>query len=105
MSNEIKEIAEGMSKSIGGTSGLNATLKFDFEGQGNIYLDGKSTPNTVTTEDKPADCTITVSLENFKKMAAGELDGTTAFMQGKLKVAGDMGVAMKLGPIMAKARG
>jgi len=28
-----------------------------------------------------------------------------AFMQGKLKVAGDMGVAMKLGPIMAKARG
>lgn len=105
MSNEINEIAEGMSKSIGGTSGLNATLKFDFEGQGNIYLDGKSTPNTVTTEDKPADCTITVSLDNFKKMAAGELDGTTAFMQGKLKVAGDMAVAMKLGPIMAKARG
>jgi putative sterol carrier protein len=105
MSNEINEIAEGMSKAIGGTSGLNATLKFDFEGKGNIYIDGKSTPNTVSTDNKPADCTITVSLENFKKMAAGELDGTSAFMQGKLKVAGDMGVAMKLGPIMAKARG
>lgn len=105
MSDEIKAIATQMGQAISGNSGLNATLKFDFEGQGNIYLDGKSSPNTVTTEDKPADCTITVSLENFKKMAAGELDGTTAFMQGKLKVAGDMGVAMKLGPIMAKARG
>ena len=105
MSDEIKNIATQMGQAIGGTSGLNATLKFDFEGQGNIYIDGKSTPNTVTTDNKPADCTITVSLDNFKKMASGELDGTTAFMQGKLKVAGDMGVAMKLGPIMAKARG
>ena len=31
-------------------------------------------------------------------MVKGELDGTTAFMQGKLRVAGDMGLAMKLGP-------
>lgn len=105
MSAEITEIAEGMSKAIGGDSGLNATLKFDFEGQGNIYIDGKATPNTVTTENKPADCTITVSLDNFKKMVAKELDGTTAFMQGKLKVAGDMSLAMKLGPILAKAAG
>ena len=105
MSDEIKNIAEQMGKAIGGNSGLNSTLKFDFEGQGNIYIDGKSNPNTVTTENKPADCTITVSLDNFKKMVARELDGTTAFMQGKLKVAGDMSVAMKLGPVLAKAAG
>lgn len=103
---EIEQIADGMRKAIGGgNSGLNATLKFDFEGNGNIYIDGKSTPNTVSTENKPADCTITVSLDTFKKMVSRELDGTTAFMQGKLKVAGDMGVAMKLGPILAKAAG
>ena len=69
------------------------------------YIDGKATPNTVSNENKPADCTITVSLDNFKKMVSRELDGTTAFMQGKLKVAGDMSVAMKLGPILAKAAG
>ncbi len=92
---EIEQIADGMRKAIGGgNSGLNATLKFDFEGNGNI-----------STENKPADCTITVSLDTFKKMVSRELDGTTAFMQGKLKVAGDMGVAMKLGPILAKAAG
>ena len=66
---------------------------------------GKANPNTVSNENKPADCTITVALDTFKKMVARELDGTTAFMQGKLKVAGDMSVAMKLGPILAKAAG
>jgi putative sterol carrier protein len=105
MSDEIKNIAEQMGKAIGGNSGLNSTLKFDFEGQGNIYIDGKATPNTVSTDNKPADCTITVSLDNFKKMVARELDGTTAFMQGKLRVEGDMGVAMQLQGVMAKLRG
>ena len=32
-------------------------------------------------------------------MKSGALDGTSAFMQGKLKVAGDMSIAMKLGQI------
>ena len=41
----------------------------------------------------------------FQSMADGKLDPTMAFMQGKIKVNGDMSVAMKLQPIMAKARG
>ena len=99
---EIDDVTKGIAERVGASSGLGATLKFSFEGQGTIYIDGKSSPNTVSNEDKAADCTITVSLENFKKMAAGELDGTTAFMTGKLKVAGDMSVAMKVGPILSR---
>lgn len=102
---EIATIAREMGSRIGGNSGLNGTLKFDFEGKGIVYLDGKSSPNTVSMDDKAADCTITVSLDTFKKMVARELDGTTAFMQGKLRVAGDMALAMKLGPILEKAAG
>ncbi|HAH09135.1 MAG TPA: sterol-binding protein [Alphaproteobacteria bacterium] len=102
---EIVFIANEMSKRIGPSSGLNGTLKFDFEGKGCVYLDGKSSPNTVSNDNRAADCTITVSLDTFKKMVARELDGTTAFMQGKLRVAGDMALAMKLGPILEKAAG
>lgn len=105
MDADVANFTAGLKNAIGTNSGLNSTLKFDFEGKGHIFVDGKSSPNTVSNEDKPADCTITVSTDTFKKMVARELDGTTAFMQGKLKVAGDMSVAMKLGPILAKAAG
>ena len=37
----------------------------------------------------------------FMDMAAGKLDGTSAFMSGKLKIQGDMGIAMKLAPILS----
>ena len=105
-SEQVKQIVAQMGGAIGASSGLGGTLKFDFGEPGSVYIDGKSTPNTVTDGDgKTADCTISVSLENFEKMVKGELDGTSAFMQGKLRVAGDMGLAMKLGPLLAKTRG
>ena len=103
---QVQEIIAQMSSAIGANSGLGGTLKFDFGEPGSVLIDGKATPNTVGDGDgKNADCTISVSLDTFDKMVKGELDGTSAFMQGKLRVAGDMGLAMKLGPILAKARG
>ncbi len=96
----LEEITEGMRNRVGDDSGLDATLKFDFGDDGVIYLDGSSTPNTVTNEDKDADCTMKISKENFLAMVGGELDGTTAFMMGKLKIEGNMGVAMKLQSVL-----
>ncbi|HEY2032481.1 MAG TPA: SCP2 sterol-binding domain-containing protein [Rhizomicrobium sp.] len=105
-SEQVKQIIAQMSSTLGENSGLGGTLKFDFGEPGSVYIDGKSVPNTVSDgEGKTADCTISVALSDFEKMVKGELDGTSAFMQGKLRVAGDMGLAMKLGPILAKARG
>jgi putative sterol carrier protein len=102
----VQQVITQMAGAIGTDSGLGGTLKFDFGEAGSVLVDGKSKPNSVTDgEGKPADCTISVSLDTFDKMVKGELDGTSAFMQGKLKVAGDMGLAMKLGPILQKAAG
>ena len=106
MTPQVQTIISEMGSRLGANSGLGGTLKFDFGDAGTVLIDGKSTPNTVSDgTGKSADCTITVTLETFEKMVKGELDGTSAFMQGKLRVAGDMGLAMKLGPILQKARG
>ena len=86
---------------VGADSGLNATVKFDFGDAGIIYLDGAATPNTVSNEDKDADCTIKMKFDDFISLTQGELDPTTAFMMGKLKVAGNMAIAMKLGPLLS----
>jgi len=105
-SDQVNQIISQMSAAIGTSSGLGGTLKLDFGEPGSVLIDGKSAPNTVSDgEGKPADCTITVSLETFEKLAKRELDPTSAFMQGKLRVAGDMGLAMKLGPVLQKAGG
>jgi len=78
-------------------------VKFDFGDAGKIFLDGVG--NTVSNEDAAADTTIKVKLEDSVSMAQGSLDATAAFMQGKLRVEGDMGVAMQLQGVMAKLRG
>lgn len=105
-SEQVKRIVTEMAGALGADSGLGGTLKFDFGEPGSVFVDGVSHPNTVTDGDgKTADCTISVTLENFEKMVKGELDGTAAFMQGKLRVAGNMGLAMKIGSLLQKARG
>jgi putative sterol carrier protein len=96
----LTELTARIKNKVGVSSGLDATVKFDFGDEGTIYVDGKSVPNAVSNEDREADCTIRMSLENFGKMLDGDLDPTTAFMLGKLKVSGSMGVAMKLSKVV-----
>jgi putative sterol carrier protein len=92
----LAEVTDETRIRVDGKSGLNATVKFDFGDDGVIYLDGTTEPMTVSNEDKDAQCTLRLSLDDYKAMGKGELDAMTAFMMGKLKVTGDMGVAMKL---------
>ena len=79
------------------------TVKLDFGDQGAILLDGNN--SLVSENDGPADTTIKVSWDDWQAMAAGQLDGMTAFMTGKLKVEGDMSNAMQLQGVLAKLRG
>lgn len=74
---------------------LGASLKFDF-GDQQILLDGTGDSNVVSTDNKDADCTVSVKLEDLEAMMTGDLNPMMAFMSGKIKVKGDMGVAMKL---------
>jgi putative sterol carrier protein len=96
----LASVTETIKGRVGDDAGLGATLKFDMGDVGVIFIDGKSSPNTVSNDDKDADCTIGLSLDDLESMMAGDLAPTTAFMAGKLKVEGDMGVAMKLQTIM-----
>jgi putative sterol carrier protein len=97
----IEEITSAIRGAVGADAGLGKTLKFDFKGAGVIHIDG----GAVTNEDLPADCTILVSQNDFEDLARGRLDPAMAMMRGKLKVQGDMTVAMKLPPILARTRG
>ena len=67
-----------------------------------IMLDGAA--GQVSEGGGAADTTIRVGWDDWQQMAAGQLDGMTAFMMGKLKVEGDMSNAMQLQGVLAKLR-
>jgi putative sterol carrier protein len=79
--------------------GFNASCQFDIteEEEGSYQLqfqDGQATVQEGTKTS--ADCTLTMSLANFRQFLLGKLNGTMAFMTGKLKIKGDIGKAMKI---------
>ena len=90
MTNE--EIIAKMKEAVAKAGGLDKSVKFDFGDDGQIHASGTE----VVGEDNDADCTISVSKDDFIALASGDLDPMMAFMSGKLKVAGDMSVAMGL---------
>ena len=78
-------------------------IKLDFGGsEGAIMLDGVA--NAVTEEDGAADTTIKISWADWEALTKGQLDAMTAFMQGKLKVEGDMSNAMQLQGVLSKLK-
>lgn len=79
---------------------IGKTLKFVFD-EGVVFLDMTGEEVDVSNEDKEADCTIITSTETLDKLRQGKLNPMMAVMSGKVKIKGDMGVAMKLQSLLS----
>ena len=97
----LKEVIAGIEKKLdpAKTPGMNAVYQFDLTGdEAAIYCltftegVGKITEGA---SEKP-DITITMKASDFIKLVSGKLNPTMAFMTGKIKIKGDMGLVMKL---------
>lgn len=97
----MEALTETIKSKVGEDCGLGSSIKFDCGEDGVVVIDASQVPNVVTNDkDFEAACTIGVTLEDLTSMMAGDLDPMAAFSLGKLKLDGDMSVAMKLGTIM-----
>lgn len=90
MSQMIDQAVKELNDKTGGS--FDGSAKFVVEGEGTIMLDGEG----ARAGDEPSDVTMTADADTFREIFDGELDPTSAFMTGRLKVDGDMGQAMKL---------
>ncbi len=94
---EISSRIESDPSKMGGT---NATYSFDLDGEPYHieFKDGHADvgPGAATNPN----ITITMTSGDFVDLAMGKLDGTQAFMSGKLKIQGDMALAMKLQSVL-----
>lgn len=93
------EIQERLTANPEKTKGMNAVYQFDLSGdeggQWHIAIND-GTASVKEGQAESPNVTISMSASDFVDMATGKLDGTMAFMSGKLKLKGDMGLAMKL---------
>ncbi len=81
-------------------AGLDAKVKFDFGDDGKIFVDATQTPASISHDDEEADVTLETTIDTFQAILDGTQDPNVAFMMGKLKVQGSMGLAMKLNGIL-----
>lgn len=104
----LKEIMAGLQEKLNAdpskAAGIDAIYQFNFEGDDSgaynvVFGDGKAQINEGTS-DNPS-ITISMDSADFKDLVAGKLDAMGAFMSGKLKVKGDMSLAMRLQTLLA----
>jgi putative sterol carrier protein len=97
----VKGFFEGLTEKLNAkpekVAGMNCVYQFRVnDAAWNVKLtDGKA---AVAEGEAPSpNCTITMAEPDFLDLLSGKLNGQMAFLTGKLKVAGDMGLALKLG--------
>lgn len=73
--------------------GFEFEVKFSVRDEGSVMLG----PSGVRGEDGDAVCTLSADADTFAEILSGKLDPTSAYMSGRLRIYGDMGVAMQLG--------
>ena len=102
----VKETFDAMPSKFqpGKAAGVNATIQYDITGdQGGswnaVIKDGTCAVNQGAATNP--NLTLTMSSQDWLDMIGGKLTGQSAFMTGKLKLKGDMGLAMKVGSIFS----
>jgi len=95
------ELAEQLRRRAAENPKLGYRVKFLLDEGEVILWDGTGDQPLINDADEPADTTMRLSAENLQKLLDGNLDPTLAYMTGKLKVEGKLGVALKINSMLS----
>jgi putative sterol carrier protein len=98
MPGEVREFFESIPRRIDPekTKGETVSYRFDIDGAGSWRVDVVDGAVSVAESNEAADCVISAKEDAFLRLLDGTQNPTTAFMLGRIKVDGDMALALKL---------
>jgi len=96
----LESVTEELRTKTAAAAPLGHTIKFDLGTDGVVFWDGTGAAAAIDNTDRDAEAAIAIALGDFEQLLAGQLDPTMAYMTGKLKLTGSMGVALKIGEIL-----
>ena len=106
MADSVKQFFDELGEKMDATktAGMNCVYQFDIEGENGGQWMVKLNDGSVEVSegtDENANITLNATDENWLAIVSGQINGQTAFLTGKLKIKGDMSLAMKLQSIFA----
>ena len=96
----LETVTEEIRRKLKTAPQIKARVKFDFGDDGIVFVDSTQDPPVISHDDAEADTTLACSLTTFQALLDGAQDPNIAFMMGKLKVRGSMGLALKLNAML-----
>ncbi|HTV23279.1 MAG TPA: SCP2 sterol-binding domain-containing protein [Polyangiaceae bacterium] len=93
----IERIGSKIAGNPGVASNFGAIYKFVLDGaDGGTWLVNLKDAPGARTGDGPCDCTISLSAKDFVDLLEGRANGQQLYFQGKLRIDGNLGLALKL---------
>jgi putative sterol carrier protein len=97
-----EELPGALQKNAEEAKTIGATYQMNVTGEGSWFINVSATGPSCEAGEKPADCTITIAAEDFQKLVENpQQNGMQLFFAGKLKVAGNQMLAMKLNKLFS----
>jgi len=92
-----EELPAALAKNAEDAKTIGAKYQMNITGEGEWFIDVTSTGPVCKAGTETADCTITIAADDFQKLVENpQANGMQLFFAGKLKVAGNQMLAMKL---------
>ena len=95
----LEELTERFKQRVDGKEAFGFSVKFDLGDTGVIFVAGGSAPIEVSNGNGDAETTFIMTADDLAAMLSGDLPPMSAYVQGKMKLEGDVGKAMQFGKI------
>jgi putative sterol carrier protein len=94
----VREFFEQVPERVGPEQAraLDASYRFEIDGAGSWRLEADGDRVAVSESDAPADCVIRANEATFLGIIEGRQSAMSAYMTGKIRVEGDLGLALRL---------